>query len=144
MKRLLQIVLVVITAVFTGCYSLDVTKMPGQNATAGEQHIIVSNYGWYLFNTWPIISGNPQAANRASCRLFKNTVRLPLMQDKLMTYAKQHNTTVSDIQTDYRSTCMISLIPFLQNVAINVDTTFGIIWYKEIQISATLKKEETK
>jgi hypothetical protein len=90
----------------TGCYSLETAPLPSDagshirlHAAPGEsaEHIVVANDGWYLFNIWPLASGNPDMGAWFPISLFKNCVHEDVLQDRLTRYAKKLGYMVSDL-----------------------------------------------
>ena len=136
--------LLTITFHFSGCYSFDTSPMPvseydtlaGDNGLPKE-HVIVENYGWYLFNVIPLVTGNVREKTRESIVFFRDDVTLSKLQNNLTKYAKQKGCRCADLTVDYNATCMLSMVPY-------VGTTFGILWYKELQISSTLVYQPSK
>ena len=89
-----------------GCFSLETAPFPSDadcrfrlHAASGEpvEHIVVANDGWYLFNAWPLASGNPNVTSWFPFRLFRNCVNEDILQDRLTHYAKTLGYTVSDL-----------------------------------------------
>ncbi len=89
-----------------GCYSLETAPFPSEansrfrlHAASGEpvEHIVVANDGWYLFNAWPLASGNPNGNSWFPFRLFSNCVNENILQDRLTHYADTLGYTVSDL-----------------------------------------------
>ena len=52
----------------------------------GKTMVDVTNTGWYLLNVIPIASGNPDAPNECSCKLFRQTTTLA-NNTRLLDYA---------------------------------------------------------
>ena len=80
-----------------GCFSLETAPFPADadsrirlHASSGEpvEHIVVANDGWFLFNVWPLASGNPNVNSWFPFRLFKDCVHEDILQDRLTHYAK--------------------------------------------------------
>jgi len=100
--------------------------------TAGtpEEHLHVSNYGYYLFNAVPLFCGSTDVPGSGA--FFEDTVRLDQTQELLMRTAKSRGAVqVADIQAIPHSTCFFSAIPYVGN-------TLGLVWYREVQMSAVL------
>lgn len=143
LKKITYLSLLTIT-LLSGCYSFDATPIPlaeygslaGDNGLPKE-HVIVENYGWYLFNTVPLITGDTAGDTRGSMSFFSDEVTLDKLQHNLMLYAKEKGYRCADLTVDYNATCMLSMVPY-------VGTTFGILWYKELQVSANLIYHPTK
>ena len=134
-----QIAMVLILlALATGCVSVQKTsKVAPQGVTilgssgTPVEHVHVSNYGYYLFNCIPIFCGNTVAGQRENTVWFSDEVRLAPVQDIMLEQARKRKCQISDIQPYTRSTCFFSAIPYVGN-------TLGILWFKEVQMSAVL------
>lgn len=118
----------------TGCYSMDTaTTAHFRNArilgieAQPVGHAVVSNYGWFLFDKVPLVCGNPDPTSRAAWSFFSDEVTPNAVQSDLTRYAARNNCEVVDLNFYRDSTCMLP-IPY-------VNTTFGILWYREIQVS---------
>lgn len=121
-----------------GCYSIDVASTAGfrsarlaGNTGTPRAHAVVSNYGWYLFNTIPLISGNANPApGRCVWTFFTDNVTPDALHHDLTRLAADAGCEIDDLNLYRDSTCMLP-IPY-------VNTTFGLLWYKEIQVSGVL------
>ena len=96
-----------------------------------EEHITVSNYGYYLFNLIPICCGNTDPDSSLATACFSDEVNLPKVQGVLINEVKARGCQVAEIQPLCQSTCFFSAIPFIGN-------SLGIIWYRDVQVSAVL------
>lgn len=120
-----------------GCFNFELAKTPEftQKRLLGNDgmpiaHCITSNYGWYLFNCIPLITGNASPDAWWPWVMFRNDVTLDKLQDRLVTASQRMKTDIVDLEVSYVDTCMIS-IP-----SVKINTTLGILWYKELQLSA--------
>jgi hypothetical protein len=66
-KKLLACILV---AAACGCATVRYCD------NGGKTMVDITNTGWYLFNVIPLASGNPDAPNECSCKLFRQTTTL--------------------------------------------------------------------
>ena len=138
MKSCLFVILVSIAFLMSGCVMVEKTarhdlrgfEIVGSDGR-GEEHIVVSNYGFYLFNCILIVTGNADPVNPSGAAWFSDEVTLDKMQRVLMQEVKQRRCQVTNIQPLCESTCYFSAIPYIGN-------TLGIFWYKTAQVSATL------
>ena len=96
-----------------------------------EEHITVSNYGYYLFNLIPICCGNTDPDSSLATAWFSDEVNLPKVQGVLINEVKARGCQVAEIQPLCQSTCFFSASPFIGN-------SLGIIWYRDVQVSAVL------
>ena len=126
-----------------GCVSVQKTNkvapagvtIQGTSGTPVE-HIHVSNYGYYLFNCIPIFCGNTSADARHETVWFSDEVTLARVQGVVLEEVRNRKCQVTEIQPYARSTCFFSAIPY-------VGTTFGLVWFKEVQMSAVLIRPDT-
>lgn len=68
MKRILAFL--AIAAAACGCATVRYCDRGGKTV------VDITNTGWYLLNVIPLASGNPDAPNECSCRLFRQTTTL--------------------------------------------------------------------
>lgn len=134
MKHLLRLSVLVVGACLTGCFSLDSATSPA----SGNEHILVTNYGWQLFNCIPLVCGNAKDPTDPSyggpVAFFRDDVTMDKIQDRLMSHAARHGKTPTDLSYHNYDTIFIS-IPTI-NVSIPIPY---IICYREIQLSGVLK-----
>lgn len=130
------------SALLTGCFSFETTPL---GASAGRsltlqsthekatEHVVVSNFGWYLFNRWPIVCGNAREGRRSAWVFFRDDVDENLLQRRLMKYAAEHNCNATDVNLFNNAEVLMSIgvggvslpIPYL-------------ISYRELQYSCSL------
>ncbi|MBO7309243.1 MAG: hypothetical protein J6V38_06395 [Kiritimatiellae bacterium] len=67
MKMIFALFLAII---LTGCTTVETCDV------GGRRMVVVSNSGWYLFNLFPIASGNPEKVNKISSSFFSETATL--------------------------------------------------------------------
>lgn len=126
-----------------GCYSMETAtttqfrndRILGIDAQP-VGHAVVSNYGWYLFDKFPLVCGNPDPTSSAAWSFFDDEVTPDAVQNDLTRYAAKNKCEVVDLNFYRDSTCMLP-IPY-------VNTTFGILWYREIQVSGVLVRPDRK
>ena len=87
-----------------GCYSIDVASTASleKSALSPEdgrpvEHVVVANYGWYLFKFIPIVCGNATPGASFPWRFFSSHVKSELLHDRLMSHAAAHNADVKDL-----------------------------------------------
>ena len=107
------------------------------HGTAGvpDEHVHVSNFGYYLFNCIPLFCGNTAQDHRGNTVWFSNEVTLEKTQDIMIEEVKSRKCQVAELQPQVKSTCFFGAIPY-------VGTTFGLLWYKEVQMSAVLVRPQ--
>ena len=105
MKTQLALATLVGGALFcTGCFtmatasseSFSKARRQGVNG-APREHVVVSNYGWFLFNTIPLVCGNAREGARIPFVFFRNDVTSDIVHDKLTSYAAAKGADLSDI-----------------------------------------------
>ena len=137
--KILYICIVTILAfVIQSCtgisYSEPQQKPMVSTINGTSQQIMITNYGYYLFNCIPLGSGGN--ANN-SFELFSDKVSLKEVMNSFNEQCKELGVSeFSNLQTEKSSTCFFDWCPFV--------STFGIYWYKEIQLSATIKNINQK
>jgi len=127
----------------TGCVSVQrservVPAGVGILGTPGTpaEHVHVSNFGYYLFNCIPIFCGNTATDRLGNTIWFSDEVTLTKTQAIMVDEARSRNSRLVEIQPTVKSTCFFGSIPY-------VGTTFGLLWYKEVQMSAVLVRPGT-
>lgn len=117
-------------------HTLDKFRISGGEGNVEEQ-LVVSNYGYYLFNCIPIFCGNARSDSTVAFSMFRDDVTLNATQKLLIDTVKPTKCNIVSMQPYAKSTCFFSMIPYLGN-------TLGLVWYKEVQISAVLIRPEKK
>lgn len=128
-----------------GCFSLESTPLGGANGHSiklygtdeqASEHVVVSNFGWYLFNRWPIVCGNAHVGRSLPWRFFRNDVDENVLQRRLMDYASARGCNVTDLQIFSNSEVLMSIgvggvylpLPY-------------VISYRELQYSCSLTRK---
>jgi hypothetical protein len=136
---------ILIASMLLGCSNVSTAQLAfrdkpmqiqGNNGTSLEQ-VVIENHGWYFFNCIPILSGRFTCKDKETFEWFSDEVTLEKLQHELVARAKEKNAYCTNINVFYNATCMLSMIPY-------VGTSFGILWYKEMQISSDLVSMPTK
>lgn len=112
---------------------LEVVGTPGVT----EECVTVSNYGYYLFNMIPVVCGNTVDGRLGNTVWFQHHVTLEKTQSVMMREIKLMRPLVTNLQPHSYSTCFFSVIPYIGN-------SLGIVWYKQIDLSAVLVKPKNK
>ncbi len=114
----------VATMCLTGCFSVDTAKL----GHGGGEHVVMSNYGWKLFNWIPLFCGN--ASEDASCGfvLFRNDVTAEKVQARFAKYA--NGRTIECPVYDFNDTVFFELFGF---------PIPYILTYSDISLSGTMK-----
>lgn len=61
------------------------------------EHVVVSNYGWYLFNYVPLACGNTTPDAWFPWAFFSDRVSSPLLHDRMMSYAASKKADVKEL-----------------------------------------------
>lgn len=113
----------------TGCFSLD----RGRFIRSDEEHVLVSNYGWYLFHYFPLACGNANKDRWLPWVMFRNDVRMDKIQGRFMDYAGARK--ARDLAYTTRESVMLE-IPAL-NLPLPIPY---LLTYREIQLSGVLEE----
>ena len=144
MKRMTRTLLFANAALLAGCFSMDIATTDALQGSAlssrdGKvlEHVVVSNYGWYLFSWIPLASGNARPDAFFPWKFFSNQVKSDLLHDRLMAHAAAQNADVKDLS-------------FIRSEKVCFDlpgTDFPvpipyILCYREIQFSGVLMQHK--
>ena len=126
--RLLCAVLAVVCC--SGCFTLDI----GRLESTGDENLLVTNYGWYLFNWIPLACGNANERHWTPWVLFRDDVKMDKVQRRFIDYARDHGKTPVEM-TYHNYESILFEIP---------GTNFKIpipylLTFREIQLSGVLK-----
>jgi hypothetical protein len=131
-------ILLVLLLLGTGCVNLQKTSngalynLEVLGAEGKPQEVMtVSNYGYYLFNCIPVFCGNTAEGHVGNTVWFQNHVTLEKTQGVMMREIKDQKLWVTNLQPHSYETCFFSVIPYIGN-------SLGIVWYKQIDLSAVL------
>ena len=127
-----------------GCVSIDrcdASVFPnltidGSNLRARE-HIVVSNFGYYIFNTFPLICGNANPRRILPFKLFSSHVSLPYMQAILSHEAKKRgHVKIASLTSHYDAAPCFT-------ISTDAMSILGMLFsYREVQLSAVLMDDE--
>ena len=127
-----------------GCFSLESTPLGdaaghaielfGNDAQASE-HVVVSNFGWYFFNRWPIVCGNAHVDKTLPWRFFRNDVDADVLQRRLIDYASERECDVKDLHVFNNEEVLMSI--GVGGVSIPLPY---VITYRELQYSCSLTR----
>ena len=125
-----------------GCFSLETTPLGDASnqsiqlhggAEQATEHVVVSNFGWYFFNRWPIVCGNAHVDRWTPWRFFRNDVDENVLQRRLIDYASARECNVTDLHIFNNAEVLMSIgvggvsLPFPY-----------VISYRELQYSCSL------
>lgn len=137
-----------------GCYSMDIASnaaldasrapekhldaeqgkaMPREHQSRRAEHVVVSNYGWYLFKAIPLACGNTAPKSFFPWAFFSDQVSPKLLHDRMMSYASATNANVKELAF-FRDEQVFFTIPGTQ---FPVPIPY-ILCFREIQFSGVL------
>lgn len=112
-----------------GCFSLEKAEIKNVNG----EHVLASNYGWYLFHFFPLVCGNANYDAWAPWVMFRDDVTMDKVQNRFMRHAEGQDMVVEDLAYTTRESVMLE-IP-------GINTTLPIpylLTYREVQLSGVL------
>jgi hypothetical protein len=146
MKTILIILLACPMALCCGCFSIDVASNQALSNSAlspsdGEpaEHVLVSNYGWLLFNRFPLVCGNGDPDGWLPWSFFCDYISPEFLHNRFMKYASDHDANVRDL-TFYRDEEIFFNIPGMDPISIPIPY---LICFREIQFSGVLTYRNT-
>ena len=87
-----------------GCFTMatatnDALKRSRHSSMAGTpiEHVVVSNYGWYLFNCIPLVCGNSRPNAFFPWAFFSDEVTTDVVQNRLTDYAARKNANLAEV-----------------------------------------------
>lgn len=113
-------------AVLAGCFSLETAAI----RTSGREHVLASNYGWYLFHCIPLACGNASRSPWAPWAFFRDDVTLDKIQTRFM--ERVGGGDVQDLSYSTQESVMLQ-IPGL-NFPLPIPY---LLTYREVQLSGT-------
>ena len=115
-----------------GCFSIETTR----SEVTGEQHVVIMNYGWHLFDSVPLICGNatPDGEKSGPFALFRDDVTYDVTQKRFMDHAKTLGGEITGLNYWVRENALYE-IPFL---SIPLPIPY-ILTYREIQLSGVVR-----
>lgn len=146
MKQTAKTFLAMCAALLAGCYSMDISttdalKESALSADEGQpvEHVVVANYGWFLFDCIPVVCGNATPGATFPWKFFSNQVTPDLLHDQLMAHAASIHTDARDL-TFFRDENIIFTVP---GIDFPLPLPY-VLTYREIQFSAVLTKRSEK
>ena len=144
MKNTLHFLAVAGLLFAAGCFSLETSPLgdgAGRaielygNAEEASEHVVVSNFGWYFFNRWPIVCGNAHAERTFPWRFFRNDVDENVLQRRLINYAVARNCDIRDLHIFNNAEVLMSI--GVGGVSLPLPY---VISYRELQYSCSLTR----
>ena len=127
-----------------GCFSLETSPLGDDaehsiklfgNGVQATEHVVVSNFGWYFFNRWPIVCGNAHVDRTLPWRLFRNDVDENVLQGRLMDYASARGCDVQDLHIFNNAEVLMSI--GVGGVSLPLPY---VVSYRELQYSCSLTR----
>ncbi len=117
----------------TGCFSLERAPME----CPGREHLLASNYGWYLFNSIPLACGNASEDAWTPWVFFRDDVTMDKVQSRFTGYANENGCDIEDMTYKNKESVMFE-VPSL-NFPLPVPY---LLTYREIQLSGVMVRQD--
>ena len=146
MKKILHLLASSCLLFSAGCFSLETTPLGDAsghsiqlygNKEQASEHVVVSNFGWYFFNYWPIVCGNAHVDRRFPWRFFRNDVDENVLQRRLMDYASARDCNVTDLHIFNNAEVLMSI--GVGGVSLPLPY---VVSYRELQYSCSLVRRK--
>lgn len=82
-----------------GCFTVEEASTSALGRGV-KKHVMVENYGWYLFGCVPIVCGNENLASWCPFSLFCDEVKMPIAYSKLEELAEREGCKIADLHID--------------------------------------------
>ncbi len=132
-------------SLLAGCYSMDISvsdalrdSAPAADGGRRLEHVVVSNYGWYLFNAIPLACGNARPGASFPWTFFSDHVTADILHDRLMAHAAAIRADAHEI-IFFRNERVLFNLPGL---SLQVPIPY-LLAYREMQFSAVLAQRRT-
>lgn len=140
MRPLFSTMTAMLLILLCGCYSMETASNEAfrksnaaNDGNAPVEHVLISNYGWYLFNCIPLVCGNASPDASFPWKFFTKQVSPAILHDRMMSYANSKKANVRNLIATHNEKVFFDIpgsdipvpIPFL-------------LCYQEIQLSAVL------
>ena len=145
-RSLFAAVVAAAVAAVSGCVSVDrcgAERLEGLSINGTDkkpvEHIVVSNFGYYLFNLFPLVTGNANPDRWFPFRFFSDHVKLSKMQSVLSAEAqKRYGVEMIELTSNYDAAPCFS-------VSLDPKSLLGMFFcYREVQLSAVLVEPAPK
>ena len=127
-----------------GCFSFETAplgngresgpRIHAADGTAAE-HVVVANNGWYLFNRWPIATGNAASGAKSPWAFFRDDVHEGILHGRLMRYAAKGGYDVEQLNVFNEEQVLLTIPGVSFPLPIPYIATFH-----EMQLSGVLVK----
>ena len=116
-----------------GCFSVEVASSPVLGEEV-ERHLIVDNYGWYLFGYVPLLCGNEKLDSWCPISVFCDEVNPQVAHEKVKGLSEREGCEIGNYHLIYDNEVMFEFY------SIPVPIPW-IVVRKEVSISAYLVKK---
>ena len=116
------------TFCLAGCFSLDTATFDSEN-----EHVVVRNYGWYLFNSIPLACGNAAPDRSLPFVCFRDDVTMDKIQKRFTDYTATRGVHATELNFFNAESVMLEL----PSTTISFPLPY-LICYREIQLSGVL------
>ena len=127
-----KVVFIGMGLLLTGCFSLETATL----TKCGEENILVTNYGWYLFNLLPVATGNAAEGAVAPTVFFRNDVTMDKVQRRAQRYADSKGKKLDNLAYHNHSSVMFNIPGTDFPIPIPYVLTF-----REIQLSGMIRND---
>ena len=139
--NLLPIVAVSVAAgLCAGCFTMDTATtetLRNSHHTGMEgrprEHVVVANYGWYLFNVVPLVCGNAREGARFPWVFFRDEVTTDVVHNRLTSYAARNGCHLAELNL-YVNDSVLFEVP---GTSVPIPMPY-VLCYKERLVSALL------
>lgn len=116
-----------------GCFSLETSVL----SESGDENILVTNYGWYLFNKIPLATGNAAEGAIAPTVMFRDDVTMEKIQGRVIGYAEAKGKKLKDMTYHNHDSVMFNV----PGVDFPMPVPY-VLTFREIQLSGVVKAED--
>ena len=123
-----------------GCFTMDTATtetLRNSHHTGMEgkprEHVVVANYGWYLFNVVPLVCGNAREGARFPWVFFRDEVTTDIVHNRLTSYAALNGCHLAELNL-YVNDSVLFEVP---GTSIPIPMPY-VLCYKERLVSALL------
>lgn len=132
MRKIIRSAALLSLVCLSGCFSVDSRVL----RSTGDEHVLVSNYGWWLFNCVPLLCGNATDEDERLLPwvFFRNDVTLEKAQAGITRYASERGGKITGLVYRNDNKVLMSV----PGLGIPVPIPY-LLCYREVQLSGVLK-----
>ena len=130
----------VVAGLCAGCFTMDTATnelLRNSHHTGMEgkprEHVVVSNYGWYLFNVIPLVCGNAREGACFPWVFFRDEVTTDVVHNRLTSYAARNGCHLAELNLYVNDSVLFEL----PGTSIPIPMPY-VLCYKERLVSALL------